>query len=114
MVRHLLHRIRCAPCRGSDPDVVERHDATRRSQFVDQRRVPIVEVPAEVLEQEEWDSALTHLAIGVLDAVRGPDDLVRNVRICRCHSVGCFQDWTLLHVARSFFTGSFVSVWVLD
>jgi len=77
VVRHLLDRGRRHPGRAADPGVVERHDAPVGSQVVDQRRIPAVEVPAEVLEQDERQLALAGLAVRVVDAVRRPDKLVR-------------------------------------
>ena len=42
-------------------------------------RVPVVEIPPEVLQQDERDLALTEVAVRVLDSVVGRDPL------CGCH-----------------------------
>ena len=51
---------------------------TRRSsrQRVDQRGIPVVEVPAEVLEKHERRRPVADLAIRVVDPVRGADHAV--------------------------------------
>ena len=58
---------------------------TRRpaDKSVDQGRIPVVEVPAEVLQQNQRDRALTLLAVGVVDPIRSLDRLVRNTRVRR-------------------------------
>jgi hypothetical protein len=48
---HLLHAVRCCPGGAADSGVVERDDTPGRCQRVDQRGIPVVEVPAEVLEK---------------------------------------------------------------
>ena len=53
VVRHRLDGVRRAAGRGADADVVEGDDASLRGERVDQRGVPVVEVAAEVLQQDE-------------------------------------------------------------
>ena len=57
---------------------VEGDDASRRGEVVHQRGVPVVEVPAEVLKQDERHLApLAGIAVGEVDAARRADQLVR-------------------------------------
>jgi hypothetical protein len=55
-------------------------------QRVDQRRIPAVEVPAEMLQQDKRHPAVSRLAVRVVDAVRGADELVREPCIRHFHS----------------------------
>ena len=61
---------------AADSGVVERDDPPRGGQRVDQRRVPVVQVLADVLEQDQRRPVLVAaagVAVGVVDAVRGTD-----------------------------------------
>jgi len=72
---------------SADSGVVERHDPPGRCQRVDQRGVPVVQVSAEVLEQDQRHLALAAgVAVGVVDAVGRADQLVRQLRISRAHN----------------------------
>jgi hypothetical protein len=64
-------RARCA----RDADVVERNDTAIRGKRVDEGWIPVVEVPAEVLQRDERDIALANVAVCVLDPVLGGDPL---------------------------------------
>ena len=50
IVGHPFNRARRPTSRGADADVVERDHASMRSERVDERRVQVVEVAAEVLQ----------------------------------------------------------------
>src|SRR4029077_950951 len=54
--------------------VVERDHAPVRSKVVDESWVPVIEVAAEVLQQDKRHIAVTEVAVGILDpgARRGP------------------------------------------
>jgi len=52
-VGHCFDRVRGPAGRSADADVVER---------VDKGRIPVVEVPAEVLQQDERDMTSTEFA----------------------------------------------------
>jgi hypothetical protein len=54
-----------------------------RCQRVDQGGIPVVEVPAEVLEQDQRHAnpAAARVTVGVVDAVRCPDSLVRQAGV---------------------------------
>ena len=80
IARHLRDRARRRARRSAHPGVVERHDSPVARQRVDQRGIPVVEVPAEVLEEHERRRPFADLAIRVVDPVRGAD-----------HSVGSRQ-----------------------
>jgi len=68
---HRLDRARRPTGRGADADVVERDHAPIRSERVDERRVPVVEVTAEVLQQDERHITFPELAVRVVDRVPG-------------------------------------------
>ena len=72
---------------AADSGVVERHDPPGGGQRVDQRRIPVVEIPAEVLQQDQRRRALAAagVAVGVLDAVGRADSLVGKLRISLSH-----------------------------
>jgi hypothetical protein len=80
-VGHSFDRVRGPAGCGADADVVERDDASVRGERVDEGGVPVVEVAAEVLQQDEWDVAGTEVAVGVLDRVVGRDSLRRRVGV---------------------------------
>jgi hypothetical protein len=61
-VGHCFDRIRGPAGRSADADVVERDDASLRGERVDKGRIPVVEVPAEVLQQDERDMTSTEFA----------------------------------------------------
>ena len=80
VARHLLDGVRGGAGGAADSGVVERHDPPGRRQRVDQRRVPVVEIPAEVLEQDQRHRTLAAagVAVGVVHAVGRTDQLVRS------------------------------------
>ena len=80
VVGHRLDRVRRRACRGADAGVVERDHAPFRGERVDQGRVPVVEVAAEVLQQDEGHLPVTEVAVGVFDPVVGGDSLGRSGR----------------------------------
>jgi hypothetical protein len=53
VVRHLLDGVRRGSGRTADPGVVERNHPPARCQRVDQRGIPVVQVSAKVLEQDQ-------------------------------------------------------------
>jgi hypothetical protein len=76
---HLLDGVRGGAGGAAHPGTVERDDPPRRGQRVDQRRIPVVQVPAEVLEQDQRHAVLAAAAgvtVGVVNAVGGTDRLV--------------------------------------
>src|SRR5262249_40003600 len=77
--------------RRGDADVVERHHAPLCRERVHERWVPVVEVAAEVLQEDEGHSALAGVAVGVLDAVTARDSLSRHVGV---------RDWHLCLLRR--------------
>jgi hypothetical protein len=78
---HLGEGARCRTRRAPDADVVEGDDPVASGERVDQGRVPVVEVPAEVLQQHERNGALADVTVGVLNAVGGEDPPVGRVHI---------------------------------
>jgi hypothetical protein len=76
---------RMSAWRAAHAGVIEGHDPPARHQCVDQRRVPAVEIPAEVLQQNQRHLTVAGLAVGVLDAVRSADELVRERCVRRGH-----------------------------
>jgi hypothetical protein len=58
-----------ARCRR--PHVVGRQDRARRCQLVDQRRIPVAEIPREVLEKDQGNAALACTVMHILNAVGG-------------------------------------------
>ncbi len=85
-VGHRLDGVRRPAGRGADADVVERDHASIRGEGVDQSGVPVVEVPAEVLQQDERDITVTDVAVRILDPILGRDLLRHGVCVCvsRC------------------------------
>ena len=75
IARHLLDGVGGGAGGAADSGVVERHNPPGRRERVDQRRVPVVEIPAEVLEQDQRHRTLAAagVAAGVVDAVGGTD-----------------------------------------
>jgi hypothetical protein len=73
--RRLLDRVRGRAGRAADASVVIGDHPAGRRQRVDQRRIPGVEVAAEVLEQQERDRSVVTAGVPVriVDAVRGAD-----------------------------------------
>ena len=65
------------------PTLFEGDDALPFGQRVDQGWIPVVEVAAEVLQQDERDIARPEIAVGVLDAVFAADSLGRDVGVPR-------------------------------
>jgi hypothetical protein len=96
IVGHRFDGVRRRAGRGGDADVVERNYASIRSERVHQGGIPVVEVPAEVLQQYERDITLTDVAVRVLDPILGRDSLHRGIGVrawrvsrrllaCACH-----------------------------
>ena len=77
VVRHLPDRVRGVSGRTAYPGIVKGDDPPVRGQGVDQRRIPAVEVAAEMLEQDERYLALARIAVGVVDAAGRADKHVR-------------------------------------
>jgi hypothetical protein len=73
--------------RSAYSGVVERDDPPVRRQAVDQGRVPIVEIPSEVLKQDQRYRAAAGVAVGVVNAVGGTDQFVPKLRISSSHVV---------------------------
>jgi hypothetical protein len=80
---HLLDGVRGGSGGTADSGVVEGHDPPGRRQRVDQRRIPVVQVPAEVLEQDQRHRALpaAGVTVGIVDAVSGSNQLVGKLSI---------------------------------
>jgi hypothetical protein len=70
IARHLRDRAGRRARRPAHPSVVERHDSPIVRQRVDQGGIPVVEIPAEVLEEHEGRRLFADLAIHVVDPVR--------------------------------------------
>jgi len=85
-VGHRFDRVRRGAARGGDADVVEGDHASIRGERIDERRIPVVEIAAEVLQQDERHPAYTEVAIGVVDRVAGSDSSARSVGV----SHSCF------------------------
>jgi hypothetical protein len=96
VVSHRLDRVRRRACRGTHADVVERHHASLRGEIVDQRGIPVVEIPAEVLQQDERHITGAEVAVRVLDRILGCDSsdrgigvaglrVGRRLLVCGCH-----------------------------
>src|SRR5208282_6235620 len=82
LVRHLLRGVCCFPGGAADPRVIEGDDTAVRGQRVDQRGVPVVEIPAEVLQQDQrYPVAGPGVAVRVVNAVRGTGQRVRKLRV---------------------------------
>ena len=79
---HLGHGARCGSGGTTDAGVVEGHDRPGRGQRVDQRRIPVVQVAAEVLQEDQRDRAFAELAVRVVDAVRAAYRLVGRLAVC--------------------------------
>ena len=84
VVGHRFDGARRPAGRGADADVVERDHASIRGERVDERGIPVVEVAAEVLQQDERHFALTEVAVRVLDRVVRRDPLDRRVGVTHC------------------------------
>ena len=95
VVRHRLDGVRRRTGRAADADVVEGDHAPPRGKLVDQRGIPVVEVAAEVLQQHERHLALTEVAVGVLDPVRGRNSFRRGIGVAglgrRLFARGCHE-----------------------
>ena len=78
---HRPHGVRRAAGRGADPDVVEGDHTSMCGERVDERGVPVVEVAAEVLQQDERNLSATDVAGRVLDPILGRDPLRQRVRV---------------------------------
>jgi hypothetical protein len=87
VARHLLDGVRGSAGGAADSGVVERHDPPRQGQRADQRGIPVVQVPAEMLEKDQRRPALTAagVAVGIVNAVGGTDRLVGKIRISLSH-----------------------------
>src|SRR6201987_1694533 len=73
---HLLDCVGSVSGRGPDARIVERYDAPLSGQGVDQGRVPILQIAAEVLQQYQRDCAGADFTVGVGDAVVSVNDLI--------------------------------------
>src|ERR1700751_4615473 len=73
---HLLDPGGSCSSRGPDTHIVERYDAPPSGQAVDQGRIPILQIAAEVLQQYQRDCAAADFTVGVGDAVVGVNDLI--------------------------------------
>jgi hypothetical protein len=80
-VGHRFDRVRRGAGGRADADVVERDHTSVRSERVDESGVPVVEVAAEVLQQDEGHIAFTEVAIGIFDLVARRDPLSRSVGV---------------------------------
>jgi hypothetical protein len=69
VMRHLPDRVRGDSGGTAYPCVVKGDDPPVRAQGVDQRRIPAVEVAAEMLEKYERYLALARVAVGVVDTI---------------------------------------------
>ncbi len=67
VVSHGFDGVRRRPGRGADADAVERDHPSIGGERIDQRGVPVVEVTAEVLQQDERHITITEVAVRVLD-----------------------------------------------
>jgi hypothetical protein len=93
-VRHRLDGVRRRAGRGADADVVERNDPPLRSQRVHERWIPVVEVPAEVLEHDERYITTAKVAVRILDPVLGSDSLRRRVGVAGQWVAGRVVRWS--------------------
>jgi hypothetical protein len=82
--------------RGADANVVERNHASIRRECVGERGVPVVEVAAEVLQQDQRHLAFAEVTVRVIDRILGCDSFDRGIGIaallvgrrlfvCDCH-----------------------------
>ena len=80
---HLLHDVAAYfPVEPPTPALSNVMTRRCRGQRVDQRGIPVVQVPAEVLQEHQRHRALAAgVAVRVVDAVRGADQLVREARV---------------------------------
>jgi hypothetical protein len=62
---HLSNTARSDARCGPDADIVEREDPARFAQSVDQRRVPVVQVPSEVLKEGKRGARPFCVAVGI-------------------------------------------------
>jgi hypothetical protein len=67
---HLLDAVRRGSAAASDAPIVDRDHPTVLRKRVHQGRIPVVQIPAQVLQQDQRaTSALSNIAICILDAV---------------------------------------------
>ena len=89
IARHLLNRAGSRPVRSADTGVVERDDPTVARERINERRIPVVKVAAEVLQQHQRHCADADVTVGVVETVGGTDNLRRCVCVrlflCRRH-----------------------------
>jgi len=101
VVSHRIDGVRRHAGRAANAAVVEGDNAPPDGQGVDQSRIPVIEIPAEVLQQNERHLAGTEIVVRVLDAVFGRDSpdrrigvtrlrIARRLVACGCHD-GCLQ-----------------------
>lgn len=68
----------------TDSGIVEENDGTSEREDVDEKRVPVIDCCAKMLEEKEWNTGLnTDVAVCELDVVFGGDEL----RFC------CLDGW---------------------
>jgi hypothetical protein len=87
-VGHGLDGARRPATRGGDAHVVEGDHAALRHEPVDESGVPVVEVAAEVLQQDERHITDAEVAVRVLDRILGSDSsdqVGRDPFVCGCH-----------------------------
>jgi hypothetical protein len=86
---HLLDGARRCAAGAADSGVVDGDDPPGQGQRVDQRGIPVVEVPAEVLEQDQRHATLATagVAVRIVDAVGRADQLVRKACIGSHHGI---------------------------
>ncbi len=75
VVCHLIDSMRGASGRVTHADVVKRHHTVGRRELIQQRRIPVIQVAAKVLEENKWHATLARLTIGILDAICGANNL---------------------------------------
>ena len=85
---HRLDGVRRLASRGTDAAVVEGDDPVSFGDAIDHPRVPVVEVPRQVHEEDDGDSGLrAELAVGEIHTTSG-DGAGWCVLVCSAHSHG--------------------------
>jgi hypothetical protein len=84
---HRLNGVRSRFAGGTEADVVKQHDTLIRGQRVDERGIPVIEVPTEVLQQDVGDVTVTETAIRALDPILRLDSLGPGLCVA-CRRVG--------------------------
>ena len=78
---HRIDGVRRRAGRGGDADVVEGNDASIRGECVHEGWIPVVEVPAEMLQQNERDITIADVAVRILDPILGRNSLRRGIDV---------------------------------